>query len=413
MQGTLVFVHGTGVRQAGYARTLQAVEASVGRVLPGVCVVGVDWGDQFGVPVEHIPLALPEEVVTRDVTGAPLVTEPDRRAALWTLLLDDPLFELRVAAQRPAGATGVGFGPLPSQAVLDRLDELAQTPPDVTGTGVRVEELVAAIRAVRNSPELLAAARASTGPDDPDLAEAIARATVAQMLAAHRFDEPGTVPPIVIDGNARDALVRALVTVIVTGRARSASDWIRARLAKFVEKRATALIDDRRAGLMGTSTPGLGDILAYQRRSDDIRSLVADRLVGAQAQPPVVAVGHSLGGIILVDVLSGERAPEVQLLVTVGSQAPLFYVIDALGYLRPGHSKPQPFVPWLNIYNRQDFLSFCAARVFTGVDNISDEEVDPGVPFPPSHSAYWHHQPVYELIHRHWPPAQSQPPLQP
>jgi hypothetical protein len=62
-----------------------------------------------------------------------------------------------------------------------------------------------------------------------------------------------------------------------------------------------------------------------------------------------------------------------------------------------------PFTPWLNIYNRQDFLSFVAGRVFQGVSGITDEEVDPGVPFPESHSAYWYSNRVYELIRRHWP----------
>jgi hypothetical protein len=63
----------------------------------------------------------------------------------------------------------------------------------------------------------------------------------------------------------------------------------------------------------------------------------------------------------------------------------------------------RPFTPWLNIYNRSDFLSFCAERVFPGIDGIQDSGVDPGVPFPEAHSAYWYHDPVYELIKSAWP----------
>ncbi|HSN86938.1 MAG TPA: hypothetical protein VL025_09280, partial [Thermoanaerobaculia bacterium] len=58
---------------------------------------------------------------------------------------------------------------------------------------------------------------------------------------------------------------------------------------------------------------------------------------------------------------------------------------------------------WLNIYNRQDFLSFRATGILAGMAGIRDEEVDPGVPFPESHSAYWYHPPVYDLIRESWP----------
>ena len=68
---------------------------------------------------------------------------------------------------------------------------------------------------------------------------------------------------------------------------------------------------------------------------------------------------------MLVDLLSSGSAPAVDGLVTVGSQAPLFYAIDALEHLRPG-AGPEPFTPWLNIYNEADLLSFCAERVFPG-----------------------------------------------
>jgi hypothetical protein len=51
----------------------------------------------------------------------------------------------------------------------------------------------------------------------------------------------------------------------------------------------------------------------------------------------------------------------------------------------------------------QDLLSFCAERVFAGIDGIQDQEVDPKVPFPASHSAYWHDDKVYQLIRDNWP----------
>jgi hypothetical protein len=89
--------------------------------------------------------------------------------------------------------------------------------------------------------------------------------------------------------------------------------------------------------------------------------------------------------------------------VTAGSQSPLFFAIDALETLRPTSSDGPAFVPWLNIYNPSDFLSFCASDLFGPSDEIWDRAVDPRVPFPASHSAYWHDDTVYELIKERWP----------
>jgi hypothetical protein len=179
------------------------------------------------------------------------------------------------------------------------------------------------------------------------------------------------------------------------------TDWAKGKIMDFAKERATAVIADRRTALMAGSTPGIGDILAYQRRGEPIRQMVADAL--AAARPPVVAVGHSLGGIVLVDLLTDADAPPVALLVTAGSQSPLFYVIDALAFLRPERRQPVPFRPWVNIYDRQDFLSFYATRAFAGTDGITDEAVSSGTPFPASHSSYWHNERVFQLIRDHWP----------
>jgi hypothetical protein len=402
MEGTLVFVHGTGVRQAGYTATLAAIQEGLRDLLPGVRVTGIDWGVRCGVSQEDIDAALPPQILARDASGARPVTEADQVAARWALLIDDPLFELRLSGQLAPPSPGFSFGSLPEDAVRVRLDKVLQEPPDVAGSGITPAELTDAIRWVRDTPELLAAARGSTGPDDADLAGAIASAVVARLLAGHRYDEPGTSPAIALDGAARDALVERLQSAIVQGEARGRiKDLLTGKVVTFVERRAAAAVADRRAGLMGASFPGIGDILLYQRRGEAIRELVAEAL--GRAAPPVVAVGHSLGGIILVDLLSGPQPPDVSTLVTAGSQSPLFYLMDALTHLRRGAAAPAPFTPWLNIYNRQDFLSFCAERVFPGIQGITDTAVDPGVPFPASHSAYWCHGPVYDLIAAAWP----------
>ena len=406
MRGTFFFVHGTGVRKEGYDKTWTTVQETARRNgFEGVSFVGCSWGETLGVPVDRFDPTLPPEVVTRDVTGATPLTEAELATATWELLVADPLFELRLAAESaPAASSGFVVGGLRAdQAALAMVGavETKAGALDLAGAGITARELADAAAAVSQSPELGGAAQAAGTAADPDLIDAAARAVVARVLSAHRLDPPGVAPAIALDGARRDVLVQQVAKAMAPAETRSLGGWIKKKTANFVARRATNIVLDRREGLMGVSLPALGDILFYQKRGETIGRFVAQAL--ADLEPPVVAVGHSLGGIVLVDLLSRGGAPRVDLLVTAGSQSPLFYAIDALDQIRWGQPRPAPFMPWLNIYNRQDFLSFCASRIFSGTAGITDEEVDPGVPFPASHSAYWSHDRTYELIRRDWP----------
>jgi hypothetical protein len=409
MRGTLVFVHGTGVRQKGWVETFGRVQ-DYARIngIEGVKFVGCPWGPEFGVPVEHIAETLPPEVTTREALGIVQPSGPELEAATWSLLLEDPLFELRLVGQGgPAGDEhdGVIVGDLRAdQAAVAMLQELRARAGalDLSTMGITADEISEAADALAGTPELLAAAQTVGRAADPDFIAAVARAVVARVLAAHRFDPPGAAPDILFDGVKRGVLVQLIDKTLAPTETRGVfTDWIKKKVEGFAVQRASSWVESRRHGFMGMSTPAIGDILFYQRRGEVFQELVAERLKGLDR--PVVAVGHSLGGIILVDLLSRAGAPPVDLLVTAGSQSPMLYAIDALDPIRWGKSQPVPFTPWLNIYNRQDFLSFVAGRIFQGVKGITDEEVDPGVPFPESHSAYWSSNRVYELIRQHWP----------
>jgi hypothetical protein len=407
MRGTLFFVHGTGVRQVGLDRTLAAVRTGLEKSkLDGIAVVAPPWGPRLGVPVDRIARVLPQQArdlgeVGRDLAEdvwalEPPVEEQDLVAAMWALLVDDPLFELRLVAQAAPG----GANQADVEAVA-MLQGLASSPVDLQGTELEQREVAEAAQAVAAAPETPEAARAVGDATDADLVEAMARAVVATVLAAHALDPPGTEPAVAVNGLVRDQLVDRLADEMVEGDRGLVTDWIKDKVVGFAKRKATALATNRREGLMGASLPGIGDILYYQRRGDQVRQFVGQQLAGLER--PVVAVGHSLGGIILVDLLAQEQAPVVDGLITVGSQSPLFFAIDALDRLRPGQRDPLPFTPWLNIYSRNDLLSFLATGIFPGVGGITDVEVDAGVPFPESHSAYWQLDHVYELIKGAWP----------
>jgi hypothetical protein len=168
-------------------------------------------------------------------------------------------------------------------------------------------------------------------------------------------------------------------------------------------------------GVSAASYPVLLDVFAYLRNTERIIAPVIERIdyLVRSSQRPVVAIGLSLGGIILVDALSrwgrtaGDPARrQLKLLTTVGSQSPMLYACDALLELRrDGPAATSPFVPWLNVWRRLDVLSFPAEPLFgTQVpdrSDIRDVVLDPGPDyelFPDAHTSYFDDDRVYGAI---------------
>ncbi len=171
----------------------------------------------------------------------------------------------------------------------------------------------------------------------------------------------------------------------------------------------TNYFDDRRRELMGLiGNQLLGDSLAYQSYRAVILEYVGAEL--AETVPsPVVAVGESLGGVILAELLAGPGADgvagrvggaQVAGLVTVGNQAPILYALGALTAL-PFEGGQAPFGPWWNVYDPRDFLSFVAQPIFRRYESrIDDVRVESGEPFPESHGAYWEQELTWQTIRR-------------
>ena len=156
----------------------------------------------------------------------------------------------------------------------------------------------------------------------------------------------------------------------------------------------------------------LVDVLSYLRRPDAITGYVSaelDRIAAERGERSVVAVGLSLGGIILVDALATRlaAAPEApapaELLVTVGSQSPFLLACDALGELRRSGPRPlRPFVPWLNVWNPDDYLSYPAGPIFGDAVRpraaLRDVIGRDGSAFPAVHGHYWDDDTTFAAI---------------
>ena len=173
-----------------------------------------------------------------------------------------------------------------------------------------------------------------------------------------------------------------------------------------VMKIVTNYFEDRRESFMETlGAQLLADVMGYQLHRDSIHEVLRRELAAAGRAArgkPVLPVGLSLGGIALVDLLASWPDAPVEAAMTVGSQAPLLYTFDAIPSMPYDEANP-PYlpVPWLNVYDSRDFLSFVAEPLFRrsdGLASVVDLRVHSGKDFPKSHSAYWELPPVWDAI---------------
>ena len=118
-----------------------------------------------------------------------------------------------------------------------------------------------------------------------------------------------------------------------------------------------------------------------------------------QSARPRIAVGLSLGGLLLVDALAVAPAGSVDAVVTVGSQVPMIYQCGGLTSLPRSSPPPSPFRPWLNVWDPDDYMSFPVRSIFGARRAIVDRVVqDPAYAFPDDHSNYFAERAVYDAI---------------
>lgn len=393
---TIFFVHGTGVRQQGFGETIQHIReglANVGRT--DLNVEGVAWGEMLGT---HVDAQQISDMLPPTATKGPSFTDPELNARFWAELMNDPQFELRLAAlRRTSGPVIAPPGALiPSEALKTKVRTLDLKGKEAAG-GVPIDRIKEATNWLADgdgAAVLTEAAAAAGDANNPALVEATARAVVAYALTKSRGDI-GAGPNALYLASERDALVDQVKDALSGGVKGVIDEWLTNAVKNFAKAQATAYARNRASGMMTAISPGVGDILLSQRRGRQILDLFTTEI--GKIKDDVHVIGHSLGGIFLVDILSNPTRPSnVKKLITAGSQSPFFYSCDALETLRLRQPLTSMFTPWLNIYDRSDFLSFCAARTFAGVQDITDFEVSSGVPFPDSHGAYWRNESVYK-----------------
>lgn len=144
----------------------------------------------------------------------------------------------------------------------------------------------------------------------------------------------------------------------------------------------------------------MADVLGYLRDPEAVIRPAAERLLEirrAAGRRPVVAVGLSLGGIIMVDtlaeLLNDEARPEADrrpadLLVTVGSQSAALRAMGVMPSAPRDVIYPRLFTPWLNVWHEHDYLSYPAGAVFEHLGDVCDRRAVQRGAFPGVHSGY-------------------------
>jgi hypothetical protein len=168
----------------------------------------------------------------------------------------------------------------------------------------------------------------------------------------------------------------------------------------------TNYFEGRRESLLDTfGAQMLADVIGYHEHRASIHDVLQGELGKARRAArgrPILPVGLSLGGLVLVDLVAAWPEAPVEACVTVGSQAPLLYTFDAIPSLPYDEADPPHLpVPWLNVYDSRDFLSFVAEPLFRRTDGLAsvvDLRVHSGKDFPRSHSSYWELAPVWDAI---------------
>lgn len=253
----------------------------------------------------------------------------------------------------------------------------------------------------------------------------------ADQLARYAADqdaggEGGIVAPHWVADVASDKqlLDRLQEEVVAQGPAAAAAavdlglgDWMRAAGSRLLSG-AIRLVDGPAERLARAATPQIarffGDVFIYLKngaRRAQIRQAIADDLVKAALAArddgdQLIVVGHSMGGIILYDMLSdpqttaslsqaADGAFKIDLLVTVGTQIGLFEELDLFGHSLPGKKpgKPACVATWWHIYNQMDVLSFGVEGVIDGVTQFS---IDTGANIVDAHGAYF----TSPILHR-------------
>lgn len=411
---TFVFVHGTGVREPAYSASFMLVQEKLNTTF-GPLNVRTElcyWGDRHGCTLFLGGASIPLGDTSKGV-GSPDQGDDAYDRAIWATLYENPEAELALLAMAGTSEKLIPGHESAGDLLADQFRAL--TLPGGAATPLReagiIDYFEPAKRAVAAS-RTFRKAMATAAPPFTAYRYALARAVIA--VCVQMSWERGSLSPgeMLLDGAQRDLIVEELVATL--GGKEAALGGTGAWIGNIVAGMGTRWFTRRRAELSHQAAPFGADVIAYQARPGPIRSFIRQKVEATIAarnargeKGDVYILAHSLGGIAAFEMLVEAPIAGVAGLITIGSQIPLLYELDALASLplpkddegRPtGGAEPLPSHlsgRWLNIYDPHDFLAYRAGEIFPEAQDI---EVRSRQPFPQSHSAYWANGAVWEAV---------------
>jgi hypothetical protein len=400
---SIIFVHGTGGRSRDYALTYEQIESALREHGSNAKLYPCLWGDDYGTKLNAGGVSIP----SYDMTGgkSKSIDSQNSQLLLWEDLYRDPLYEILLLSLKPTTTRVISApGKLsPSNEFKNRVNDLdilkntkLKDEIGITGfTDIFTKSHQIVTKSTRFSRLL---DKIVSSPLD-EYYSAVARAIVAQSI--YMLKDEGRYAPILYNSDLRDRITDVIYRELTQDKeSKGIGDWIKNQIYQGFVRLGDSHLQRQRGNVTDGAYPFAGDILLYQARGSAIREFIHTQV--KQAEPPVVLLAHSLGGIACVDLLVEKKIP-VELLITVGSQSPFLYEIGALQSLPYGDPLPKLFPKWLNIYDLRDILSYVGNQEGLFLDRISDILVDNKQPFPEAHSAYWSNSAVWEKIVKELP----------
>jgi hypothetical protein len=223
-------------------------------------------------------------------------------------------------------------------------------------------------------------------------------------------DAPAAVPALTVGSNAAfgDALEVELDEADANLEGFGVGDTIRgaiSHLTRLIGNSASdAVLKVSRRSLSRGVSLFMGDIFVYLRGRDlmgadgtrdrifkpIIEALIAGAKAPRSSNEPFLVVGHSLGGVILYDILTdADSVAQIQeavggeisidALFTVGSQPGFFADLGLYPGGRPAAGKKLPMPNgverWMNIFDFTDIFSFRCEHIFEGVKDFGYDTV--------------------------------------
>jgi hypothetical protein len=319
--------------------------------------------------------------------------EQNWQPSQWGLLDIDPLHELRMiaATTRSAGDRGFVLETEPvGNLLMKRARTLLEDVPlhdELADLGL-LAEFGTAITTVVDAATAQEALRLGAASE---VAVALGRALIAEALRVAAAQPSGPVPVI---ASRREALLLTVLEALGFADLGTGSSLAKAAAVLAWRWAGAGMVQRRRGAITDATHPMAGDIMMYLSRGERIRQFIQSCC--RDATPPVILLAHSLGGIACLDLLATEEVPGVAGLVTVGSQAPFLYELNALPSLAYGEPLPVGLPGWTNFYDPRDLLAYVGEGVFPG--RVVDIAVSSGNPFPFAHSDYFGNPTFYDRL---------------